>query len=410
MSVTSEEIRSQPELWERAGALAGTLDGILPAPGEDAAVIGCGTSWFMAQAYAAFREGNGHGRTDAFAASEMPSRPYDVVVALSRSGTTTEVAHALMRSARSRTRGDHRGAGLAGRARRRRGRRARVRRRAVGRADALRHHRAQPAARPRGARPRRLGRRRRDRARRPAAGRAGPGRPLGVHRPRLDRRAGQRGGAEAARVGPGLDGGLPRLRVPPRPDQHRRAGRRRVVVRARRRRARGRPRGRRADRRARPRPARLARARPADRGRPRRGRRARPRPPAQPDPLRRPTRRCRSDPHQLPGRAGRGRRPGRLRRQQQRRPEVGRAGRDHDVARAGRHRGQGARPARRRLQQDPQEHPGQGDDRRRGRRSDAPEGRRPRWRPASTRTSPTSSARTSPTWHAPTRCSTSPTT
>ncbi len=103
MSVTSEQIRSQPELWERAGALAESLNGILPAPGEDAAVIGCGTSWFMAQAYAAFREGNGHGRTDAFAASEMPSRPYDVVVALSRSGTTTEVAHALMRSARSRT-------------------------------------------------------------------------------------------------------------------------------------------------------------------------------------------------------------------------------------------------------------------------------------------------------------------
>ena len=75
MSVTSEEIRSQPELWERAGALAASLDGILPAPGEDAAVIGCGTSWFMAQAYAALREGNGHGRTDAFAASEMPSRP-----------------------------------------------------------------------------------------------------------------------------------------------------------------------------------------------------------------------------------------------------------------------------------------------------------------------------------------------
>ena len=103
MSVTTDEIRSQPELWERAGALAASLNGILPAPGEDAAVIGCGTSWFMAQAYAAFREGNGHGRTDAFAASEMPSRPYDVVVALSRSGTTTEVAHALMRSARSRT-------------------------------------------------------------------------------------------------------------------------------------------------------------------------------------------------------------------------------------------------------------------------------------------------------------------
>jgi fructoselysine-6-P-deglycase FrlB-like protein len=103
MSVTADEIRSQPALWERAGDLAASLDGILPAPGEQAAVIGCGTSWFMAQAYAALREGNGHGRTDAFAASEMPLRDYDVVVALSRSGTTTEVAHALMRSSRSRT-------------------------------------------------------------------------------------------------------------------------------------------------------------------------------------------------------------------------------------------------------------------------------------------------------------------
>ena len=57
MSVTSEEIRSQPELWERAGALAASLNGILPTPGEDAAVIGCGTSWFMAQAYAALSRG-----------------------------------------------------------------------------------------------------------------------------------------------------------------------------------------------------------------------------------------------------------------------------------------------------------------------------------------------------------------
>ena len=48
-----------------------------------------------------------------------------MVVALSRSGTTTEVAHALMRSAALAHGRDHRGAGLAGRARRRRGRRAR---------------------------------------------------------------------------------------------------------------------------------------------------------------------------------------------------------------------------------------------------------------------------------------------
>ena len=103
VSVTGDEIRTQPELWERAAALAAGLGDVLPAPGEDVAVIGCGTSWFMAQSYAALREGCGHGRTDAFAASEMPARAYDVVVALSRSGTTTEVARALMRSARSRT-------------------------------------------------------------------------------------------------------------------------------------------------------------------------------------------------------------------------------------------------------------------------------------------------------------------
>jgi fructoselysine-6-P-deglycase FrlB-like protein len=103
MSVTAEEIRSQPGLWERAAEVAAGLGSVLPSPGESACVIGCGTSWFMGQAYAALREGCGHGRTDAFAASEMPAREYDVVLALSRSGTTTEVVHALMRSDRART-------------------------------------------------------------------------------------------------------------------------------------------------------------------------------------------------------------------------------------------------------------------------------------------------------------------
>ena len=103
MSVTTEEIRTQPALWERAAERAAGLAGVLPEPGESACVIGCGTSWFMGQAYAALREGCGHGRSDAFAATEMPAREYDVVLALSRSGTTSEVAHALMRSDRSRT-------------------------------------------------------------------------------------------------------------------------------------------------------------------------------------------------------------------------------------------------------------------------------------------------------------------
>jgi fructoselysine-6-P-deglycase FrlB-like protein len=53
---------------------------------------------FMARSYAALREGAGHGETDAFAASEMPAgRRYDRVLALTRSGTTTEVIEALDR-------------------------------------------------------------------------------------------------------------------------------------------------------------------------------------------------------------------------------------------------------------------------------------------------------------------------
>jgi fructoselysine-6-P-deglycase FrlB-like protein len=70
--------------------------GQLPARGERVAVAGCGTSWFMAQSYAAAREQAGQGETDAFAASEMPlGRHYDRVVVLSRSGTTTEILQLL---------------------------------------------------------------------------------------------------------------------------------------------------------------------------------------------------------------------------------------------------------------------------------------------------------------------------
>jgi fructoselysine-6-P-deglycase FrlB-like protein len=59
-------------------------------------VIGCGTSWFMAQAYATLREAAGHGETDAYPASEFPAgRCYDRVMAITRSGTTTEVLSAL---------------------------------------------------------------------------------------------------------------------------------------------------------------------------------------------------------------------------------------------------------------------------------------------------------------------------
>ncbi|MFD7471778.1 SIS domain-containing protein [Streptomyces sp. NPDC059837] len=104
MTYVEHELNSQPECWIRAAEQAKAHDGALPEAGERVAIVGCGTSFFMAQAVAALREGSGQGETDAFAASEFPeSRSYDRVIALTRSGTTTEVLEILGRL-RGRTR------------------------------------------------------------------------------------------------------------------------------------------------------------------------------------------------------------------------------------------------------------------------------------------------------------------
>lgn len=92
----SREIVTQPDNWRAAMTTAARLLAqpapVLPQAGERVATVGCGTSWFMGQAYAAMRERLGHGPTDAFAASEHQlARGYDRVVVISRSGTTSEV-------------------------------------------------------------------------------------------------------------------------------------------------------------------------------------------------------------------------------------------------------------------------------------------------------------------------------
>ncbi|MFC9843362.1 SIS domain-containing protein [Streptomyces sp. NPDC060223] len=98
MTHVENELKSQPECWIRAAEQAPAHAAVLPAAGERVAVVGCGTSYFMAQAVAALRERSGQGETDAFAASEFPgARSYDRVVALTRSGTTTEVLELLER-------------------------------------------------------------------------------------------------------------------------------------------------------------------------------------------------------------------------------------------------------------------------------------------------------------------------
>jgi fructoselysine-6-P-deglycase FrlB-like protein len=95
VTFVADEIASQPSCWR----LAASVDvSALPRAGERVAVIGCGTSYYMSLAYARLREAAGDGETDAWPAAEFPAaRHYDRVVALSRSGTTTEVLAALSR-------------------------------------------------------------------------------------------------------------------------------------------------------------------------------------------------------------------------------------------------------------------------------------------------------------------------
>jgi glutamine---fructose-6-phosphate transaminase (isomerizing) len=96
MNATAGEIASQPDTWETALGRVAQLRDVLVAPGERVLAIGCGTSAFVAQSFAKLREGAGFGETDAAYASEMPvDRRYDRVVAISRSGTTTEILAAL---------------------------------------------------------------------------------------------------------------------------------------------------------------------------------------------------------------------------------------------------------------------------------------------------------------------------
>ncbi|SDS33797.1 SIS domain-containing protein [Microlunatus soli] len=90
------EIASQPETWARGIELAGRVAGQLGKPGERIAFVGCGTSWFVSQVIASWRESAGLGESDAFTATEAPlERGYDRVVTITRSGTTTEIIELL---------------------------------------------------------------------------------------------------------------------------------------------------------------------------------------------------------------------------------------------------------------------------------------------------------------------------
>lgn len=97
VSLTSREIASQPAIWREAlETRANLATELLTLQGAKMLVLGCGTSAFVAESFAALREQAGFGITDAAYASEpWPWRDYDAVLVLSRSGTTTEVIEAL---------------------------------------------------------------------------------------------------------------------------------------------------------------------------------------------------------------------------------------------------------------------------------------------------------------------------
>ena len=104
MRAIESEIASQPRCWRLAAALAGSARAELPDAGSRVAAVGCGSSLYVARAYASARERAGQGETDAFPASEFPAgRGYGWTVAISRSGTTTEVVDLLRRRPAART-------------------------------------------------------------------------------------------------------------------------------------------------------------------------------------------------------------------------------------------------------------------------------------------------------------------
>jgi len=92
MDQIMREIEQQPRCWREMADLAPQVSGLLPSRGQRVAFVGCGSSWFVAQSAAVLRESDGGGETDAFHPAAAPAgRRYDAVVAISRSGTTSEI-------------------------------------------------------------------------------------------------------------------------------------------------------------------------------------------------------------------------------------------------------------------------------------------------------------------------------
>jgi fructoselysine-6-P-deglycase FrlB-like protein len=91
-AATTREIESQPEVWARALTDPSLPIDLLPTGDGPALVIGCGTSYYIGEAWAHLRTAAGLGRTRASVPSQLSwIDPEETIVLLSRSGTTADV-------------------------------------------------------------------------------------------------------------------------------------------------------------------------------------------------------------------------------------------------------------------------------------------------------------------------------
>lgn len=96
--VTEQELTSQPEMWTQALSLSAEQTSLLPASGERVLIIGCGTSYYIGDAYAYLRNDAGLGRTRAAIPTELTWVDDDEhIVVISRSGTTADVVDIVER-------------------------------------------------------------------------------------------------------------------------------------------------------------------------------------------------------------------------------------------------------------------------------------------------------------------------
>lgn len=91
-ALTLAELASQPEMWRRAAATTEEELARLPLAGERVLALGCGTSYYVGEAYARRRIAAGLGPSRAEIPSQLDHVEDDeVLLVISRSGTTGDL-------------------------------------------------------------------------------------------------------------------------------------------------------------------------------------------------------------------------------------------------------------------------------------------------------------------------------